>query len=342
MKTINVKFVGFWSHFIPENHWLYKILEKHYHIVQTDDPDYIICSICDAHSYVNYPQVRIMFCGENFVPDFNLVDYAISFYPVEFLDRHFSFPGLLENLEFFDDLKNLDRAYPDEILAEKTCFANFIFSHRSESGVRDMLFDLLSEYRRVESAGTYKNNMPDGNRVRCFDGTKRELQKKCKFTICCESTNNGGFITEKLFDAFSTDTVPIYCGSSHVGDIFNKKAFVDVSDFENIHAAVEYIKMLDRDDEKYLQMLREPVFVQTNYLEDRIEKLEEFLCHIFDQPLEKVYRRSMVYAPHDFELCVKSGRAYMNQSNEGLGKWQKLKNIVKTVLYRFTHCLMGE
>ena len=61
--------------------------------------------------------------------------------------------------------------------------------------------------------------------------------------------------------------------------------------------AIEKIKELDQDDEKYLEMLNQPVLVDPTYPERLEKELGEFICHIFDQPVEQAYRRSRVYLP---------------------------------------------
>ena len=62
-------------------------------------------------------------------------------------------------------------------------------------------------------------------------------------------------------------------------------------------AAIEKIKELDQNDEKYLEMLNQPVLVDPTYPERLEKELGEFICHIFDQPVERAYRRSRVYLP---------------------------------------------
>ena len=308
MKTIKVRFAGFWGGFEPEKLGFFQILQKQYHVVITDDADYLLCSIFDQHPYVMYPQIRIMFSGENYIPDFNLVDYAVSVYPVEFMDRHFSFPGLVDRLDHFYELQNKNRDYPDAILEQKPLFANMIASHNSDNGVRGELFTLLSKYKRIESPGRFMYNMPNGEAVNREDGSKRELQNKCKFTLCCESTCEGGFITEKLFEAFCADTIPVYYGSINVTDIFNKDAFINVADYNSLQDVVNQIVALDHDDEAYLQMLRQPVFAQPMYIEKKLEEFERFLCHIFDQPIEQARRRPQSYMPKSYERIVEYGR----------------------------------
>ena len=187
--------------------------------------------------------------------------------------------------------------YTKEFVQNKQLFANFISSHESEFNIRGDFFKKLNEYKRVESAGTYLNNMPNGEVVNWLDGSKTALQRKCKFTLCFESTNHYGFVTEKIMDAFYSDTIPVYYGSPTVAEIFNKNAFINVADYPSFDAAIEKIKELDRDDEKYLEMLSQPVLVDPTYPERLEQELGQFICHIFDQPIEQAYRRSRVYLP---------------------------------------------
>lgn len=302
MKTVKIKFIGFWLDFDPEEFFLTKILRKHYHVEITEDADYVICSGFGFYEYLGYDQVRIYFSGENYIPDFNFVDYAVTVYPIEFLDRHFSFPGLvLTSYDFLLDVDKQNRDYSEAIFERKPCFANMIASHESESGLRGEMVRMLGQYKRVEAAGSYLNNMPDGQRVSMSDGSKIALQKKCKFTFCGESVDHEGFVTEKIFDAFRADTIPVYYGSSTISKIINKDAYIDVRDYDSLEKVVERIIELDSDDAKYLEMLRQPIFHDPEYVTQKIRELEEFICHIFDQPLESAYRRSRLYMPIKYE-----------------------------------------
>ena len=52
---------------------------------------------------------------------------------------------------------------------------------------------------------------------------------------------------------------------------------------------------LEEYDEKYLAMLRQPILVDSQKPQQLEEEFGRFICHIFDQPPEKAYRRSRVY-----------------------------------------------
>lgn len=275
---------------------VFRVLKKFYNVIITDDADYIICDIFGTpYEHCKYPQIRIMQTGENYIPDFNTVDYAISRYPLNLHDRNFYLPGCVAPLDHWLALSKKNREYDDGLLKEKEFFANFIAGHESEYGIRGAFFKKLCEYKRVESPGTYLNNMPDGQTVSWNNSSKTDFQRKCKFTLCFESTKHEGFITEKITDAFYADTIPVYYGSSNITDIFNKKAFINCSDYADFDEVIQLIKELDTDDEKYLTMLRQPIFTTANYPEKILDELEKYILHIFEQPLNDAYRRSRVY-----------------------------------------------
>ncbi len=304
MKTIKINFVGQPESFEPEWSFVYQVLRKFYDVQITENPDYIICdsfgsidSLQAPYLYCDYPQVRIMENGENYIPDFNLVDYAVSRCPIYIQDRSFYLPGCIGEKNRWMSLPQKNRDYDMDFVKSKEFFCNFIAGHESEDNIRGDFFKKLSEYKRVESPGSYLNNMPDGKCVQWNNSSKTDFQRKCKFTLCFESTSQYGFITEKITDAFYSDTIPVYYGSTTVTDIFNDKAFINCANYDSLDEVIERIKELDQDDEKYLDMLRQPILVDSEIPERIWRELERFVCHIFDQPLEKAYRRSRVYMP---------------------------------------------
>lgn len=304
MKTIKLNFSGINNNFDIENNTICHHLKRRgYDIQISDDPDYLICDVWASppYAYCGKPQVRIMVSGENYIPDFNLIDYAISPYPITFGDRHFHRPACTAPAEHWYALSNKERTYSMDFLSTKKYFANFITSHESEFQMRGDFFKQLCKYKRVESPGSYLNNMPDGMTVNWTDNSKVDFQKKSKFTLCFESTLHYGFVTEKLMDAFYADTIPIYYGSSAAAEIFNKDAFINVADYETVDAAIAKIIELDQNDERYLQMLSQPILLDPNLPQKLDAALTDFICHIFEQPLEKAYRRSRVYIPREHD-----------------------------------------
>ena len=93
--------------------------------------------------------------------------------------------------------------------------------------------------------------MPNGEVVNWLDGSKTALQRKCKFTLCFESTNHYGFVTEKIMDAFYSDTIPVYYGSPTVAGIFNKELKEISKDTEQQKALNEVVHSIKKYSLEY-------------------------------------------------------------------------------------------
>ena len=119
MKTVKIKFVGKYAEDLqPKDNAITYYLQKNGYDVQiSDDADYIICDVFDPkYDYCKYPQIRIFECGENYVPDFNLIDYAVCRYPVSFGDRCFYQPGCTYPGAHWYALVRVDAADRDRLL----------------------------------------------------------------------------------------------------------------------------------------------------------------------------------------------------------------------------------
>ena len=95
LKTVKINYACESDDFNREQNLIYDLLKINGYDVQiSDDPDYVICDVggAERYGYCKYPQVRIMYSGENYIPDFNLIDYSICPYPIQFGDRNFQLP----------------------------------------------------------------------------------------------------------------------------------------------------------------------------------------------------------------------------------------------------------
>ena len=313
-RTIKVKFEGFWPDFEPDQLLMVQILKKHYELILSDKPDYLICSVIPPfYQYMQYDCIRIMYSGENMIPDLNTVDYALSSYPVQLYDRCFHIPvGFRRTFRLQHLLERCrgEIVFSHKYLEQKTVFANFCASHDSADGKRLAFFKQLSEYKTVDSIGTLANNT--GVYVQMLDGSKWDYQRKSKFTLCFESVSQEGFNTEKLVDAFYTDTIPVYYGDPKIGDVFNSKAFINVAEYESFDDAIQWIIELDNNEDLYLEMLNQPPLVDPEYVESFEKRLEDFLLNIFEQPIDKAFRRARSFIPLSYEKHVLRGLKIYN------------------------------
>lgn len=311
MKKIKINFYGFWDGFNKTENLLIDILKERYEIEISDHPDFLIASPFEKpFSYMDRDCVRILYTGEPLAPDFNVFDYAIGFDNIVLPDsegenRYYRYPFCFYYIEQIKQhSRGLTEQEAREALREKRYFCNFIYGHPSAKGEREAIFDALQKYKRVESAGSFMNNMPEGKIVP-FTKEKLEFLQKCKFTIACESIRYPGFVTEKVVDPFCAHSVPIYYGNPTVDLEFNPEAMINLNRYSTLEEGIERVIQVDQNDELYLKMLMAPKLISDDYLDRLYEGLKKFLFHIFDQDREAAYRRLRFYVQKHHEDCLR-------------------------------------
>ena len=115
-----------------------------------------------------------------------------------------------------------------------------------------------------------------------FDDDKVKFLSHCKFNICPENTNCTGYVTEKLFEAFDSGSIPIYWGSNNNPEpgLINKRSIIfwNYGDGE----AIKHIQLLANDknawedfmlQEKFSRLAAEYIIERYSLLDSMIMKL---------------------------------------------------------------------
>ena len=255
-------------------------------ITQEKDADYVFHS-CFGYDVLNYSGVRIFVTGECITPDFNISDYALAFDHLTFGDRYCRLPLIKLFRDAYAALCE-PRPPAEEVIASKQGFCAYVMSNTKNSAPeREALFEALSKYEPIASGGKWRNNV--GGPV----ADKIAFQSKYKFALAIENASHPGYLTEKFAQAAQSNCVPIYWGDPTITNYLNPKAFINCHEFDSIKGLVEHIRMIDKDDEKYRQMLQEPWFTEAiEPIQWRDTTITNFLGHIFDQPHQQAYRRN--------------------------------------------------
>lgn len=306
MKKIKIKICEFnRADETLREHYIYKILRKYYEVEFSDDPEYVFYNE-SSFEYLKYDCIRIFYTGENIHPNFNLCDYAIGYDYMNFGDRYYRLPLYL--ITVFYTKEELDRGidtdftkpelFTKQDLLNKTEFCSFVYSNYLADETRQIFFDKLSKYKKINSGGRYLNNV--GGRV----ANKLEFEEKHKFAIAFENSSNIGYITDRLPASLAAKTIPIFWGNPEVGREFNAKRFINCHDFDNLDEVVERVKEIDNNDDLYLSIINQPVTVPNNNFKEVRQGFEEFVKHIIDQPLSSARRRKINSAKAaEFEKC---------------------------------------
>lgn len=276
-RTIKINFSDFGSYLDPQNNFIINTLRERFDVELSDNPDYLFFSVF-GYSHLKYDCIKIMYTGENIAPDFNVCDYAMAFDYIEFGDRYLRLP-LYQNRVSFPQLKT-SKSYSDEELLNRK-FCSIVVSNQSFSSPhRERFFRLLSEYKQVDSGGMLWNNVggcvPD----------KIKFVSQYKFNIAFENSSVQGYTTEKIMEAMVADSLPIYWGNELVGRDFNPASFVNVHDFPSLEDAVQYVVDLDKDEARYLEMMRQP-WVLDESVFDWKERMLDFIENIVRKPKDK-------------------------------------------------------
>ena len=286
-KTIKIKYVDFWPSFSKDDFIIDKILNKHYIVLYSDDPDYIICS-CFGVDFQNYSCIRVFYTGENYSTNLNIHDYGIDFDRYTYSDRHYQLPNyvLSEYKDVYNRMKNKHLGIDDSLINRNFC--SFVYSNHV--ALREVFFNKLTDYKKIDSAGKVLNNTKIDFGVKA----KLEFEMNHKFSIAFENSSREDYITEKLVQSFAAKTIPVYWGAGNVTDYFNEKAMIILKDEADIPRVIDRIKEIDNNDELYLEMLKQPAIRpdKQEMFDNYLPGLESFICNIFDQDLKDAKRRS--------------------------------------------------
>lgn len=282
MREIKLKIVDWWDQ-KEEQNYFFKFLSKRYKVTLSDNPDYLICSLF-GHQFLEYDCTKILFTGENVVPDFNLYDYAMGFHDLNLNNRYLRYPLFILYAQDFLKAQEKHKNLNSQTLLNRD-FCSFVVSNGDADFIREQFFDLLSQKEFIASGGRFKNNI--GKPVE----DKMAFLQSYKFNIAFENSRGYGYCTEKLIQALGAQTVPIYWGDPYQisGNDFqrsfiNPKSFINIDSFNSLDEAIEHILQVHQDSKLYMQYLQEPAFLIENIQEHYEKQLEEFFEFIFSKP----------------------------------------------------------
>lgn len=292
LTPVQVAFVDFWQRIDLDNFILMKALRQHHEVVLCDmaEADYVFYSVFgDEHWFAPDRAVKIFYTGENCIPDFNACDYAFGFNHITMGDRYMRLPNYYCTPRFLKSTLLMEQKHilpaGFDVQRDKPDFCSFVVSNGDAYPIRHIFFELLSKYRKVDSGGRYINNI--GGPI----DDKTTFDARHRFAITFENSSTPGYTTEKIVDAFAARCVPIYWGDPDVCSVFNPKAFVNVGDYDSLDEVVRRVIALDRDNESYLNMLREPALLDNAYQYESIfNQVVSMIDNITSMPLSEAYR----------------------------------------------------
>lgn len=125
--------------------------------------------------------------------------------------------------------------------------------------------------RAIQALRVYGDVDIYGKRFGRFIKNKREVAKDYKFVLAFENDFFPGYVTEKLFDAYACDSIPLYWGDLGNEKLINRNAYINAA---NSLSLAEFAKKVGAiSDSEWLSMYRQPLLKS---LPD-FQKIIEFL-----------------------------------------------------------------
>jgi hypothetical protein len=260
--------LGFTDTFGGPINFFTNILSERFDVVRDDvDPHYVIFGDInfgnDNGRYDNRPIIKIFYTGENARPWDYRCHYSISFDHHEFDGRNYRLPlyVMYDYDNHFRDAPNTSNInrQPEDLLEQKG-FCSFVVKNGG-CEKRNEWFHKLNGYKPVASGGPLFNNigyiLPRGEES---VQAKTKFLNSYKFNLCFENSSYPGYATEKLYEALTSKTIPIYWGSPTIDIDFNPKAFLNWHDFGDDDDFFDAIKEIDENPDLYEEMYLQPMF----------------------------------------------------------------------------------
>lgn len=140
------------------------------------------------------------------------------------------------------------------------------FLNRSTNG-RDALLRALNEVNPVDIFGRLS-----GHVVR----EKKDVALEYRLMFCGENNLYPGYVTEKIFDAWSLGCVPIWSGIDREGYL-NPNAFINAADFVDTGEFIEAVRTLDSSGDLRTAMVNEPILKSVPDVRPILDDLRELL-----------------------------------------------------------------
>jgi hypothetical protein len=195
-----------------------------------------------------------------------------------------NFPFFLQVKQIADNLNKLEKKKIIN-LNKKKKFCCIIISNES-SFERIDFFKKLSKYKKVDCFGkTSLTNSDNFLLPKCWTENPKFLSQY-KFVISFENSFEEEYITEKLVNTMLANSIPIYRGAPNISEYFNTKSFINYEDHEKSYdKMIEKIIQLDKDDEKYKELLAKPWLTDNNKttIKNKQKELIIFLDRIMKQ-----------------------------------------------------------
>jgi hypothetical protein len=183
-----------------------------------------------------------------------------------------NYPGIIEKpvFMFYSNHVNINNKhfinYNDFSNRKKLCLIvssisnpnNSNWSNHNYHKRHKLVYNLLNSDLDFDFYGRGWTNINDKRYKGSFNN-KHDILRNYEYSIAIENTNQLNYASEKLFDCFINNTVPLYYGCPNVGEIYNPKSF----------------ETINIEDDNIVQIIKDKIRTESvNYKEQILQSKE--------------------------------------------------------------------
>ena len=222
--------------------------------------------------------IEIWYSGENIRSPFTGYDFTWSFDLSAYRSSNFYLPVWFLDLDVFNKTTNPNLGFSlhsEDLMNSRTIseippgFACIIANNPHPYRLRAI--EALSSIGAIDVFGHL------GNRTLKH---KSEIRNKYRYCISFENDFFPGYVTEKVFHAWSLGSIPIYWGSDPVNFI-NEEAVVDLSSQADFNGLCDKIRFIEADVNRWATIASKPILLKPPSLFEIIENLKTRISQVF-------------------------------------------------------------
>lgn len=142
--------------------------------------------------------------------------------------------------------------------AQKTGLSVTVYSHCQD--VRTLYLYRLMKYMQVDSYGDCLRNKPRLPRTRTNYETLQAVMAKYKFALVIPNSDCDYYMTEKIYNALSSGSVPVWMGTDTIDEILQwgnlNQSIIKVRDFKSPRQLAKYLLWLAQNETEYNKFLK--------------------------------------------------------------------------------------
>ena len=230
---------------------------------EADSSDWALMNTKMKQSSSSFASRRIWYTGENLRPPLNLVfDGYISYDQDNFGGANVYCPLWYTHLDWFGipefnyrvglEVERSVLSLPRDLKVKKEKLACIFLSNPHP--LRLKIIQELSKFGQVDVFGLRKSTQVK---------YKHDVAREYKYSICFENDLYPGYVTEKLLDAYLSETVPLYWGDLGFDDTINDQSFFNLAKFESMANFIEMALTTD-----YESIYCQPLLVKSPQITD--------------------------------------------------------------------------